>query len=49
MIECLRKQLFQRPSHIQAMAFAPVVAGKTSINKVDLAKHWLILLLSFSV
>ncbi|PRQ39703.1 putative RNA helicase [Rosa chinensis] len=31
MIECLRKQLFQRPSHIQAMAFAPVVAGKTSI------------------
>ncbi|KAI5351627.1 hypothetical protein L3X38_004518 [Prunus dulcis] len=31
MIECLRRQLFQRPSHIQAMAFAPVVEGKTSI------------------
>ncbi|XP_008222311.1 PREDICTED: DEAD-box ATP-dependent RNA helicase 50 [Prunus mume] len=31
MIECLRRQLFQRPSHIQAMAFAPVVEGKTSM------------------
>ncbi|XP_015870126.3 DEAD-box ATP-dependent RNA helicase 50 isoform X2 [Ziziphus jujuba] len=31
MIECLRKQLFHRPSHIQAMAFEPVVKGKTCI------------------
>ncbi|KAF8039392.1 hypothetical protein BT93_B1811 [Corymbia citriodora subsp. variegata] len=31
MIESLRKQHFSRPSHIQAMAFKPVIEGKTCI------------------
>ncbi|GAB4858996.1 hypothetical protein Ancab_010467 [Ancistrocladus abbreviatus] len=31
MIESLRGQLFVRPSHIQAMAFAPVIEGKSCI------------------
>ncbi|KAI6685112.1 hypothetical protein NL676_031025 [Syzygium grande] len=31
MIESLRKQRFLRPSHIQAMAFKPVIEGKTCI------------------
>uniref|UniRef100_A0A803PJF7 Uncharacterized protein n=1 Tax=Cannabis sativa TaxID=3483 RepID=A0A803PJF7_CANSA len=31
MIECLRKLNFQRPSHIQAMSFAPVKEGKSCI------------------
>ncbi|KAL5555553.1 hypothetical protein UlMin_037789, partial [Ulmus minor] len=31
MVECLRKQLFQRPSHIQAMAFGPVLSGKSCV------------------
>ncbi|GMN42287.1 hypothetical protein TIFTF001_011497 [Ficus carica] len=31
MIECLRKLKFQRPSHIQAMSFAPVREGKSCI------------------
>ncbi|PON52794.1 hypothetical protein PanWU01x14_206360 [Parasponia andersonii] len=31
MIECLRKLHFKRPSHIQAMAFAPVKEGKSCI------------------
>ncbi|XP_057964846.1 DEAD-box ATP-dependent RNA helicase 50 [Malania oleifera] len=31
MIESLREQLFLRPSHIQAMAFAPVAEGRSCI------------------
>ncbi|XP_071723458.1 DEAD-box ATP-dependent RNA helicase 50-like, partial [Rutidosis leptorrhynchoides] len=31
MIECLKKQNFLRPSHIQAMAFPSVIEGKTCI------------------
>lgn len=31
MIESLQKLLFSRPSHVQAMAFTPVISGKTCV------------------